>query len=103
MVSPPGRGLADISERIRDVRFTPKSGPAQRRNQCLLSANSGQCATCREALSNTIGGATCGPTLQSPFSRGDAEPVCSVMAALCGGTRLRAVGVHTLCPGNGPE
>jgi hypothetical protein len=25
------------------------------------------------------------------------------MAAPCGGTRLRAMGGHTLCPGNGPE
>src|SRR5262245_21517226 len=33
--------LADIRKRIRDVRFTPKSGHAQRRHRCLLSANSG--------------------------------------------------------------
>src|SRR4029078_5916143 len=31
--------LADIRERIRDVRLTPKSGHVQRRNRCLLSAN----------------------------------------------------------------
>src|SRR5262245_42517957 len=28
---------------MRDVRFTPKSGHAQRRHRCLLSANSGHC------------------------------------------------------------
>ena len=33
--------LADISERIRDVRFTPKSGHAQRQHQRPLSAISG--------------------------------------------------------------
>jgi hypothetical protein len=33
--------LADIRERIRDVRFTPNNGHAQRRHRCLLSANSG--------------------------------------------------------------
>src|SRR6476660_8133094 len=33
--------LADISERIRDVRFTPRSRHAHRRHQCLLSAISG--------------------------------------------------------------
>ena len=32
--------LADIRTRIRDVRFTPKSGHAQRQDQCPLSANS---------------------------------------------------------------
>ena len=30
--------LEDISERIRDVRFTPRSGHAQGRHRCLLSA-----------------------------------------------------------------
>ena len=29
--------LADIRERIRDVRFTPKSGHGQRPHQCLQS------------------------------------------------------------------
>ena len=33
--------LADISERIRDVRFTPKSRRLHLRYRCLLSANSG--------------------------------------------------------------
>jgi hypothetical protein len=33
--------LADIWVRIRDVRFTPNSGHAQRRHQCLLGAISG--------------------------------------------------------------
>jgi hypothetical protein len=33
--------LADISERIRHVRFTPRSGHAHRRHQCLRSATSG--------------------------------------------------------------
>src|SRR5262249_42518130 len=33
--------LADIRERTRDVRFTPRSGHAQRRHRCLLSAISG--------------------------------------------------------------
>ena len=32
--------LADIRERIRDVRFSPKSRHSHRRHQCLLSANS---------------------------------------------------------------
>ena len=32
--------LADISERTRDVRFTPESGHAERQHQCPLSANS---------------------------------------------------------------
>ena len=33
--------LADIGERIRDVRFTPRSGHVQRRQRCRLSAISG--------------------------------------------------------------
>jgi hypothetical protein len=33
--------LADIRERIRDVRFTPRSRHAHRQHQCLLSAISG--------------------------------------------------------------
>ena len=33
--------LADISQRIRDVRFAPNSGHLHRRNLCLLSAISG--------------------------------------------------------------
>ena len=33
--------LADIRERIRDVRFAPESGHAQRQNRCLLCAKSG--------------------------------------------------------------
>ena len=36
--------LADISQHIRDVRFTLKSGHAQRRHRCLLSAISGHSA-----------------------------------------------------------
>jgi hypothetical protein len=36
--------LADICVRIRDVRFTPNSGHAQRRHQCPLCAISGLCA-----------------------------------------------------------
>ena len=32
--------LRDIRERIRDVRFTPRSRHAHRRHQCLLSARS---------------------------------------------------------------
>jgi hypothetical protein len=35
--------LADIRERIRDVRFGPRSGHVQRRDRCLLSATSGHC------------------------------------------------------------
>jgi len=31
---------------MRDVRFTPKTGHAQRRYQCLLSAISGHSALC---------------------------------------------------------
>ena len=34
--------LADIRERIRDVRFTPRSRHAHRRHQCLLRATSGR-------------------------------------------------------------
>ena len=33
--------LADIDQPIRDVRFAPESRHVQRRNQCLLCANSG--------------------------------------------------------------
>jgi hypothetical protein len=33
--------LADIGQPIRDVRFTPNRGHAQRLHQCLLSATSG--------------------------------------------------------------
>ena len=33
--------LADIRERIRDVRFAPESGHIQRQDRCLLCANSG--------------------------------------------------------------
>ena len=33
--------LADIGQRIGDVRFTRKSGHAERRHRCLLSAISG--------------------------------------------------------------
>ena len=33
--------LADIGQPIRDVRFTPESRHVQRRNRCLLCANSG--------------------------------------------------------------
>jgi len=40
--------LTDIRERIRDVRFTPNSGHAQRRNRCQLSANAAR------MLSNAI-------------------------------------------------
>ena len=36
--------LADFGEQIRDVRFTPKSGHAQRGIACPLSANSGHSA-----------------------------------------------------------
>ena len=40
--------LADISERTRDVRFTPESGHAQRQHRCPLSAKSGRYRTdCR--------------------------------------------------------
>jgi hypothetical protein len=35
--------IADISERIRDVRFAPESGHVQRRHRGLLSAISGHC------------------------------------------------------------
>ena len=34
--------LADIGERIRDVRFTPESGHDQRQHRRPLSANSGR-------------------------------------------------------------
>jgi hypothetical protein len=34
--------LADIGQPIRDVRFAPESGHVQRRNRCLLCANSGR-------------------------------------------------------------
>jgi hypothetical protein len=32
--------LADLEAQISDVRFTPKSGHAESRHQCLLCANS---------------------------------------------------------------
>ena len=35
------RSLADISERTRDVRFTPESGNAERQHRRPLSASSG--------------------------------------------------------------
>ena len=35
--------IADISERIRDVRFAPESGHVHRRHRGLLSAISGHC------------------------------------------------------------
>ena len=34
--------LADISERTRDVRFTPESGHTERQHRRPLSANSGR-------------------------------------------------------------
>ena len=36
--------LADLSQPIPDVRFTPESRHAERRNQCPLSAKSGHFA-----------------------------------------------------------
>jgi hypothetical protein len=38
--------LADVRERIMDVRFIPSSRHAHRRHQCLLSAISGHFAAC---------------------------------------------------------
>ena len=38
--------LADIGERIRNVRFTPESRHVQRPNRCPLGANSGHATTC---------------------------------------------------------
>jgi hypothetical protein len=38
--------LADIRADMRDVRFTPNSGHAHRRHQCLLGANSGREPAC---------------------------------------------------------
>jgi hypothetical protein len=37
--------LADISQRNRHVRFAPESGHVQCKSRCLLSANSGHCAS----------------------------------------------------------
>ena len=50
--------LADISERIRDVRFTPESGHADRQHRRPLSANSGQsanspCCTIRRSFARS--------------------------------------------------
>jgi hypothetical protein len=39
--------LADIGERIRDVRLLPNSGHLHRRNSCLLSANNRHQASSR--------------------------------------------------------
>src|SRR4029077_1261455 len=55
--------LADIKERIRDVRFAPKSGRSSAHLACLLCANSGRGrlgqptskATCSSTFSTTIG------------------------------------------------
>ena len=49
--------LADIGERFRDVRFTPKSGHAHRRHRCLLCAKSGHWA--RENFANQIANQLC--------------------------------------------
>ena len=45
LLAMPSRGplwvIADAKAGIRDVRCTPKSGHAQRRDECRVSANSG--------------------------------------------------------------
>ena len=49
--------LADIRERLRDVRFTLKSGHARRRIRCLLSAISGLLVEREIQLMDQVSGA----------------------------------------------
>jgi hypothetical protein len=45
--------MADIAERIRDVRFTLKSGHAQRRRRCQISARSEMLIVCGKDAAGT--------------------------------------------------